>query len=112
MSPTPNQLVGNWKTEGVQDGWSTPPLGPSGAWEGNLTLRADMTSTMNFTKGNIAPSRNGDWSLNGNTLSIIDSYGSQWSANFGNPSNPVNFGGRYVSGVPGAAGGSWNANKL
>jgi hypothetical protein len=106
------QLVGNWRTEGVQDGWSSNPTGPSGAWKGNLVLRTNMTSTMSFTQGNVAPSRNGDWSLSGSTVSIIDALGSQWTANVANPGNPVSMGARYVAGAPGAAGGSWGAEKL
>ena len=112
MPLTQNQLIGNWRTEGVQDGWSSPPIGPSGAWKGTLVLRANMTSTMVFTSGNIAPSRNGDWNLNGNTLSVVDSYGSVWTANISNPANPSSMAGRYISGVPGAAGGNWSANRV
>jgi hypothetical protein len=112
MALTPAQLVGNWRTEGVQDGWSSNPTGPSGGWKGNLELRADMTSTMAFTEGNIAPTRDGDWSLNGNTVTIVDSYRTVWTANIGDPNNPVSMTGRYVSGPAGAAGGSWIAQKL
>ena len=112
MAISPNQLIGNWKTEGVQSGWGTPPLGPSGGWKGTLVLRADMSSKMVFTSGNVAPPRDGDWSLNGNTLSVIDSYGSVWTANISNPSNPSAMAGSYVSGVPGSAGGSWGATKV
>lgn len=111
MALNPTQLVGNWSTEGVQDGWSSNPTGPSGAWKGNLVLRADMTSTMAFTQGNIAPTRNGDWSISGNMVSIIDGFATVWTADVGNPSNPVSMGGRYVSGPAGAAGGNWSAHK-
>lgn len=112
MSLNPTQLVGNWAMEGVQDGWSSNPIGPSGAWGGNLVLRANMTSTMAFTSGNVAPTRNGDWSLRGTTVSIIDTFGTVWTANVGNPSNPVSMSGRYESGPPGAADGSWSARRL
>jgi hypothetical protein len=112
MSVSANQLIGNWKIEGVQSGWSSPPHGPSGAWKGTLVLRANMSSKMVFTSGNVAPSRDGDWSLNGNTLSVIDSMGSVWTANISNPSNPSSMNGSYISGVPGAAGGSWGATKV
>jgi len=109
MALNATQLVGNWRTDGVQDGWSS---NPSGAWKGNLVLRADMTSTMTFTSGNVAPTRNGDWSLSGTTVSIIDTFGTAWTANIGNPSNPVSMSGRYLSGPPGAADGSWGAQRL
>lgn len=112
MALNSTQLVGNWRTEGVQDGWSSNPTGPSGAWKGNLVLRANMTSTMTFTSGNVAPTRNGDWSLSGTTVSIIDTFGTAWTANVGNPSNPVSMSGRYLSGPPGAADGSWGAQRL
>lgn len=108
MAITPQEMVGTWMTSGVQDGWSSNPHGPSGGWEGNLVLRANKTSSMKFTKGNIAPSRDGDWSLTGNKLTVVDSYGSVWTANV---SNATNMAGQYKSGVPGAAGGGWNARK-
>lgn len=112
MALTSAQLAGNWRTEGVQSGWSSSPHGTSGAWKGNLVLRANMTSTMAFTSGNVAPSRNGDWSLSGNTVSVIDAMGSIWTANIGNPANPVSMTGSYQSGSPGAAGGGWGAQKM
>lgn len=112
MPVTPAQLAGNWRTEGVQDGWSSNPLGPSGAWKGTLVLRANMTSRMTFTSGNVAPARDGDWSLSGNTVTVIDAFGTVWTGAIGNPNNPVSLSGRYESGPPGAADGSWNAQKL
>jgi hypothetical protein len=112
MTLNSTQLVGNWGTQGVQDGWSSNPTGPSGAWKGTLVLRANMTSTMVFTSGNIAPTRNGDWSLSGTTVSIMDTFGTVWTANVGNPSNPGSMSGSYQSGPQGAAGGNWSAQKL
>ena len=111
MAITANQLVGNWTTEGVQDGWSSPPGGPSGAWKGALVLRPDMTSTMSFTSGNVAPTRNGDWSISGNTISIIDRKGTVWKANIANPNNPVSMSGRYDA-PEGAGDGNWSAQKM
>jgi hypothetical protein len=103
------QIVGNWATEGVQFGWPPPA---SGAWKGNLVLRANMTSTMAFTSGNVAPTRDGDWSLSGTTVSIVDRFGTVWTANVGNPSNPVAMSGGYKSGPPAATDGSWSARRL
>ncbi len=105
------RLAGNWKTEGVQDGWSSPPLGASGAWKGTLVLRPNMTSSMTFTSGNVGPSRNGDWSVNGNSVSIIDRRGTTWTANIGNPENPVSMSGRYDS-PQGAGDGNWSAQRV
>jgi len=109
MALNSTQLIGNWRTEGVQFGWPPPA---SGAWKGTLVLRADMTSTMTFTSGNVAPTRNGDWSISGTKVSIVDTFGTVWTANVGNPSNPVSMSGGYQSGPPGAADGSWSAQKL
>lgn len=108
MTLNPQQLVGNWQTEGVQSDWS-PPV--SGAWKGTLVLRANMTSTMGFTQGNMGRTRNGNWSLNGATLSIIDTQNTVWRAQVGNPGNPVSLSGNYQP-VAGASGGSWSARRL
>lgn len=109
MMLTSKQLVGNWVTEGTQFGWTYPA---SGAWAGNLVLKANMTATIHFTKGNIAKTRNGNWSLNGQTLSIIDTEKTVWTATISNPNNPVNMSGQYDSGPQGAQDGSWQARKL
>lgn len=106
MSPTPAQMVGNWVTEGVQSGWPPPA---SGGWRGNLVIRADGTTTMNFTDGNIAPSRNGDWRLVGQNFSIIDREKTLWRATV---TNTTQMGGDYDSGPAGAPGGSWSARRV
>jgi len=100
------ELVGNWVTEGTQSGWSAPA---SGGWRGNLVLRANGTSRMNFTDGNVARARNGNWSLNGARFSLIDTEGTRWSAQV---TSATALGGDYDSGPPGAAGGNWSARKV
>ena len=107
MALDPKNLVGNWTTSGTQHGWSHPA---SGAWKGNLVVRANGTTTMRFTDGNVAPSRPGDWSLNGQTFSILDSQGTRWKATVNGTGNQM--GGDYDSGPAGAAGGGWSARKI
>lgn len=109
MALSTQQLVGNWVTEGTQNGWSYPQ---SGAWKGNLVLRTNMTTSMKFTSGNVAPPRNGDWSLNGTTMSIIDAQGSTWTATINSTTQPSAMSGNYSAGPAGAQGGSWSARKL
>ena len=109
MSVEAKDLVGNWVTEGTQSGWSSNPTGPSGGWRGTMVLRANGTSSMVFTDGNIAPSRNGDWSLSGTQFSIIDAFGTSWT---GYVSSASAIGGDYDAGPAGAAGGTWRARKL
>jgi hypothetical protein len=70
-----------------------------------------MTTSMNFTSGNVAPSRSGNWSLNGTSFSIIDGQGSTWTATLNSVTNPTAMSGNYTAGT-GAQGGSWSARKL
>ena len=65
---------------------------------------------MNFTWGNIAPARGGNWSLNGNSFSIIDGQGTLWTATVNDTGGEMS--GNYDSGPAGAAGGSWHAQKV
>lgn len=105
MSVTPQDLVGNWATEGNQEGWQYPA---SGAWKGNLTIRANGTTSMHFTAGNAGPARDGDWSLDGISFSIIDTIGTKWTARV--------YDARHMSGEydspEGAGDGNWNARRI
>ncbi|GAA0277196.1 hypothetical protein GCM10009127_17450 [Alteraurantiacibacter aestuarii] len=107
MALTNQSMVGNWVTHGNQEGWSYPA---SGQWKGNLVVSAGGTTTMRFTDGNIAPTRSGNWSLNGNKFSIIDTEGTRWMATVA--PNGSTMSGPYDSGPPGAGDGSWGARKL
>lgn len=100
-------VIGNWRTEGTQDGWSYPA---SGAWKGTLALKSNQDSQMVFTDGNVAPSRSGNWVLGNNRISIVDTQGTQWVGTVNSTCTQIS--GTYDSGPAGAAGGSWSARRV